>query len=54
MDHANEFPVKKMCEVFTVSRSGYYKWLKNKDHYILESKSLNDEIKTVFESRYKT
>ena len=34
MDHANEFPVKKMSEVFEVSRSGYYKWLKNKENPI--------------------
>ena len=25
---ANEFPVKKMSEVFGVSRSGYYEWKK--------------------------
>jgi len=49
MDHASEFPVKKMCEVFTVSRSGYYKWIKNKDEYNLRAKSLTDEIKTVFD-----
>ena len=23
-------PVKKMCQIFTVSKSGYYKWVKNK------------------------
>nr|WP_245648248.1 IS3 family transposase [Paenibacillus borealis] len=25
-DHRSEFPVEKMCNVFQVSRSGYYKW----------------------------
>jgi hypothetical protein len=33
MEYANEFPVKKMSEVFEVSRSGYYKWLTNKGCY---------------------
>ncbi|PEN94826.1 IS3 family transposase, partial [Bacillus cereus] len=28
MDHRDEFRVVKMCEVFGVSRSGYYAWLK--------------------------
>lgn len=26
--HQTEFPVSVMCEVFSVSRSGYYAWLK--------------------------
>ncbi|EPZ43271.1 hypothetical protein N007_13630 [Alicyclobacillus acidoterrestris ATCC 49025] len=25
-DHRDEFRVEKMCEVLSVSRSGYYKW----------------------------
>ena len=54
MDHANEFPVKKMCEVFTVSRSGYYKWLKNKSNYVLKKERLSEEIKTVFEASRAT
>ncbi|WP_238402964.1 IS3 family transposase [Paenibacillus mesophilus] len=28
--HRSEFRVEKMCEVLAVSRSGYYKWLKEK------------------------
>jgi len=54
MDYANEFPVKKMSEVFSVSRSGYYKWLKNKDIYALKLEILNDEIKTAFEDSRET
>lgn len=54
MDYASEFPVKKMCQVFTVSRSGYYKWLKNKDSSELKAKSLNDKIKTIFENSDQT
>ena len=26
-----EFSIKSLCEVMNISRSGYYKWLKNKD-----------------------
>ena len=49
MDHASEFPVKKMCQVFEVSKSGYYKWKKNKDTYGIKAEVLNEQIKTVFE-----
>ena len=49
MDHASEFPVKKMCQVFEVSKSGYYKWKKNKDSYGIKAEVLNEQIKTVFE-----
>ena len=49
MDHASEFPVKKMCQVFEVSRSGYYKWRKNKDLYEVKVEFLNEQIKAVFE-----
>ncbi|RKN85586.1 IS3 family transposase [Paenibacillus ginsengarvi] len=28
--HRSEFRVEKMCEVFAVSRSGYYKWIQSK------------------------
>lgn len=28
---STEFNVKSLCEFMKISRSGYYKWLKNKD-----------------------
>ena len=43
-----------MCEVFEVSRSGYYRRLKNKDIMEEKESSLNAQIKTVFESSKST
>jgi putative transposase len=43
-----------MSEVFEVSRSGYYKWLKNKDSYMEKESVLNEQIKTVFEQSRAT
>ena len=54
MDYANEFPVKTMCFVFKVSRSGYYKWRSNKAFYHAKNEVLNDQIKTIFESSRRT
>jgi len=54
MEYANDFPVKKMCQVLDVSRSGYYTWLKNKDKYQEKKESLNEQIKSVFESSRET
>ncbi len=52
MRYAFKFPVEKMCNVFEISRSGYYKWhskLKNKRH---KQRALDREIRSVFiESR---
>jgi putative transposase len=54
MDYANEFPVKKMCDVLEVSRSGYYKWLLNKDSLDKEKQILDNEIEKVFDKSRKT
>lgn len=54
MEHANEFSVKKMSEVLEVSRSGYYRWLKNKDSINEKEEFLNAEIKAAFEVSRKT
>lgn len=31
-----KYPVSKMCKIAKVSKSGYYKWLKNKDKISFE------------------
>ncbi len=49
MDHADEFPVKKMSKVLGVGRSSYYKWLKRKDLQATKEAVLNKKIKAVFE-----
>jgi transposase InsO family protein len=54
MEYANEFSVKKMCEVLEVSRSGYYKWMKNKDTINEKIAVLDKEIRRAFESSKKT
>jgi len=54
MDQANEFPVKKMCQVLGVSRSGYYKWKKEQGAKSQEAELLNEEIRTVFEESRQT
>ena len=54
MDHANEFPVKKMSEVFEVSRSGYYRWLEHKDFHAEKEEVLERQIKSVFEESRAT
>ena len=43
-----------MCQVFEVSRSGYYNWLKNKDFFIAKEEFLNAAITTAFEASRKT
>jgi len=54
MDNANEFPVKKMCEVLQVSRSGYYKWLKTKGSKTTEIQLLDQSIRTIFKESRET
>ena len=54
MDYANNFPVTKMCQVFEVSRSGYYNWLKTKDSINETKDFLKEEIKSAFEGSRRT
>lgn len=54
MDYANEFPVRKMCSVLKVSRSGYYKWLLNKDSSERKKETLDNMIEEVFNKSRKT
>lgn len=54
MDYANEFPVKKMSEVFGVSRSAYYSWRKEKEERASKQAALDEKIKTVFKKSKST
>jgi len=49
MNSANEFSVKKMSEVFGVSRSAYYCWLKEKDKRAAIAIALDNHIEQAFE-----
>ena len=46
--HASEFPIKKMSEVFAVSRSGYYEWKKRSPIRAQLRAKLDEEIKEAF------
>ena len=46
----NDYSVKSLCEVMNISRSGYYKWLKNKDklnNYEMNRKDLGELVKDI-------
>ena len=46
--HKTEFPISVMCEVLSVSRSGYYAWLKNPESKRKQSNSkLGEKIRTI-------
>ena len=42
------YPVYQMCEIAKVSKSGYYKWLKNKDKISMQKILDNVLVKEVF------
>jgi transposase InsO family protein len=47
--HQNIFPVEKMCRVFKVSKSGYYKWLQQIPSKRKErNKLLHNEIEAIY------
>lgn len=54
MDHAEEFPVEKMCKVFGVSRSGYYTWRKKHMSKVRKHDELDRQIKSIFEDSRRT
>lgn len=46
--HEAEFPIGVMCEVFSISRSGYYAWLKRPVSYRQQANNeLREQIRTV-------
>ena len=49
IDYSYEFPVEKMCKVFQVSRSGYYKWKKSQVSKQDKTDQLDSQIRLEFE-----
>ncbi|EMJ91618.1 IS3 family transposase, partial [Leptospira alstonii] len=46
----NHSPVKKICKILNVSKSGYYEWLKREDSERVKSnKKLDERIRILFE-----
>ena len=55
MEHANEFPVELMCRLLSVSRSGYYAWLKQRERLPRRVEAgLDEAIKQAFEDSEQT
>lgn len=53
-ENRSKFPVEKMCNVFNVSRSGFYPYLKrSKSERIKRKKRLTQRIVQIFESSRK-
>ena len=47
---SKDFSIKSLCEIMNVSRSGYYKWIKNRDilnNYEINRKDLGELIKDI-------
>lgn len=54
-DHAHIFPISKMSQVFSVSRSGYYNWLgRGPSRRAVENAHLRRQIRRVWEASRKT
>ena len=52
--HTYDFPIKKRSEVFKVSRSGYYKWIKDHPLRLVNRTDLDTKIKQTFEASRST
>lgn len=48
MEHVNIFPVRKMCKVLSVSKSGYYKWRNKAPILSRKLEEENAEILSIF------
>lgn len=54
-DHQEQFPLKRLCRVLCVSRSGYYSWLTSKPaKWAQENAELLTEIKIIHEQSRQT
>jgi len=54
MEHANIFPVEKMCLVLSVSKSGYYKWRNRSPELSKKKEAESKEIRNIFNSSRRT
>ncbi|MEO1385492.1 MAG: IS3 family transposase [Bacteroidota bacterium] len=52
--HCVEFPVEKMCKVFGVSRSRYYRWCQHRHNYSQAHDDLDQQIQTIFDQSNRT
>ena len=50
--YANEYSVAMMSKVLGVSRSGYYKWLRNQPEKSLLSSQLDEHVKSAFSKNF--
>ncbi|MBN2394632.1 MAG: IS3 family transposase [Anaerolineae bacterium] len=54
-DHRDEFPVRRMCKVLDVSRSGYYAWRgRPRSKREMANQRLYKKIKAVYNESHKT
>lgn len=54
-DHRDEFPIKAMCKVLKVSRSGYYKSLHGEpSQRVLRSQKIREQVKQLHEQSHET
>ena len=54
-EHRDEFPVKAMCKVIQVSRSGYYKSLHSRpSQRALRSQRIREQVKQIHEQSHGT
>lgn len=54
-EHSSEFRVEKMCQVFKISRSSYYDWLKRPESKRKkDDKKLLKEIKRIHKESHQT
>ena len=49
MENTRQFAVERMCSVFTVSRSGYYKWLSSREITIQKNSDIAQRIQYEYE-----